>query len=220
MARIGAVHRKTSETEVKVRVDLDGRGRCEIDTPVGFFSHMLEQVGRHALLDLTVTVSGDTHVDGHHTVEDTALALGQAVSEALGDRAGIVRYGHTFIPMDEALVFVVLDLSGRPYFVHRGALPKAKIGEFDSELALVFLEGFARGFGANLHVRFLEGENLHHMVEAAFKALAKSLRAAITLDPRLSGEIMSTKGALSESGARVKGDASRASDTAESDGES
>jgi imidazoleglycerol-phosphate dehydratase len=194
-ARVGKVERKTKETSITVEIDLDGTGRCSIDTPLPFLSHMLEQIGRHGGFDLTVKATGDVEIDGHHTTEDVGIVLGRAVLEALGDRKGIRRYGSATLPMDEALVTVALDLSGRPFFVWRVPIPKAKLGEFDTELAEVFFEAFARSAQANLHVKLLEGQNLHHIIEISFKALARALREATELDPRLTG-IPSTKGSL------------------------
>jgi imidazoleglycerol-phosphate dehydratase len=193
--RIGSVERKTAETAISVRIDLDGTGQSRIQTPLPFLSHMLEQIARHGLFDLEVEASGDIEIDGHHTTEDLGIVLGKAVLQALGDRKGIQRYGAATLPMDEALVRVAMDLSGRPFFVWRLELPKAKLGSFDSELAEVFFEGFARSAQANLHVHKLEGSNLHHLIEITFKAFAKALRQATTLDPRASG-VPSTKGSL------------------------
>jgi imidazoleglycerol-phosphate dehydratase len=194
-ARVGKVERKTKETSITVEINLDGTGRCSIETPLPFLSHMLEQIGRHGAFDLTVKAVGDVEIDGHHTTEDLGIVLGKAVLEALGDRKGIRRYGSATLPMDEACVTVALDLSGRPFFVWRVPLPKAKLGEFDTELAEVFFEAFARSAQANLHVRLHEGQNLHHIIEISFKALARALRDATELDPRLT-DIPSTKGSL------------------------
>lgn len=193
--RTAKVARKTRETDITVEVDLDGTGAASIDTPLPFLSHMLEQIARHGGIDLNVRARGDTEIDGHHTTEDLAIVLGQAVRQALGDRKGIRRYGSATLPMDEALVTVALDLSGRPFFVWRVPLPKAKIGEFDTELAEVFFEGFARSVQANLHAHLHEGQNLHHIVEITFKAFARALRQAVELDSRTAG-IPSTKGSL------------------------
>jgi imidazoleglycerol-phosphate dehydratase len=193
--RQGIVERKTSETTIRVSIDLDGTGQHRIQTPLPFLSHMLEQLSRHGGFDLEVDASGDVEIDGHHTTEDLGIVLGKAVLQALGDKKGIVRYGSATLPMDEALVRVALDLSGRPFFVWRLGLPKAKLGSFDTELAEVFFEAFAREGRANLHVHKLEGENLHHLIEITFKAFAKALRQATSIDPR-SGSIPSTKGAL------------------------
>ena len=195
MNRVAEVRRDTQETRIRVRVDLDGSGQAQLATGIGFFDHMLDQIARHGLIDLDIEAQGDLHIDGHHTVEDVGITLGQAFAQALGDKAGIARYGEATLPMDEALVTCAVDLSGRSFFVWRVPLPKAKIGDFDVELAPVFFEGFARSAGINLHVRLLEGENLHHIVEISFKALAKALSRATRLDPRTVG-VPSTKGAL------------------------
>jgi imidazoleglycerol-phosphate dehydratase len=197
MARTGKVERKTRETQIRVEVDLDGSGKHRIDTPLPFLSHMLDQLGRHGMLDLVVEAKGDVEIDGHHTTEDVGIAIGQAVAQALGDRAGISRYGWATLPMDEACVTCALDLSGRPYFVWKVPLPKAKVGEFDTELAEVFFEGFARGVGANLHMHLIEGHVLHHIIEISFKAFARALRMAVERDAR-SSAIPSTKGTLTE----------------------
>jgi imidazoleglycerol-phosphate dehydratase len=193
--RIGRVERKTAETGITVHINLDGTGQSRIRTPLPFLSHMLEQIARHGSFDLEVDADGDVEIDGHHTTEDLGIVIGKAVLQALGDRKGIQRYGAATLPMDEALVRVAMDLSGRPFFVWRLDLPKAKLGTFDSELAEVFFEGFARSAQANLHVHKLEGSNLHHLIEITFKAFAKALRQATTLDPRASG-VPSTKGSL------------------------
>lgn len=193
--RVAKVQRSTSETAIAVELNLDGSGQAEISTPLPFLSHMLEQLPRHGLFDLKVVATGDTEIDGHHTTEDIGIVIGKAFQDALGDRRGIRRYGAATLPMDEALVTVALDLSGRPYFVWRVPMPKAKIGEWDSELAEVFFEAVARSLGCNLHVRLHEGENLHHIVEISFKALAKALRQACEVDPRTSA-VPSTKGSL------------------------
>lgn len=193
--RIGKCVRNTHETQISVEVDLDGTGKTEVETPIPFLSHMVEQLPRHGLFDLKVQCKGDVEIDGHHTTEDLGIVLGRAFLDALGDRKGITRYGAATLPMDEALVTVALDLSGRTYFVWKVELPKAKIGTWDSELAEVFFEGFARGLACNLHVHLHEGRNLHHIVEISFKALAKALRQASTLDPRVTA-VPSTKGSL------------------------
>jgi imidazoleglycerol-phosphate dehydratase len=193
--RIAIVERKTAETVIRVRINLDGSGKSSINTPLPFLTHMVEQLSRHGGFDLDVEATGDVHIDGHHTTEDLGIVLGRAVLQALGDRAGIQRYGWAVLPMDEALVRVALDLSGRPFFVWRLDLPKAKLGTFDSELCEVFFEAFARAGQANLHVHKLEGSNLHHLIEITFKAFAKALRQACTLDPRATG-VPSTKGSL------------------------
>jgi imidazoleglycerol-phosphate dehydratase len=195
VARLAKVTRKTRETEITVELDLDGSGKADVQTPLPFLSHMIEQIGRHGLIDLTVRAAGDVEIDGHHTTEDLGLVLGQAVREALGDKVGLVRYGSATLPMDEALVTAAVDLSGRPFFVWRVPLPKAKLGTWDVELAPVFFEAFARTALCNLHVRLHEGDNLHHIVEISFKAFAKALAQATRIEPRAVG-VPSTKGAL------------------------
>src|SRR5690349_18714786 len=197
MSRRATVERNTTETKIRVELDLDGTGRADVKTPIGFLTHMVEQLARHGMIDLTVRAEGDTHIDGHHTTEDLAIAIGRAVGQALADKSGIRRYGSATLPMDEACVTVALDLSGRTFFVWRVPLPKARIGDFDSELAEVFFEGFARGAQCNLHVRLHEGHVLHHIVEISFKGLARALRDAVEIDPRSSG-VPSTKGTLTE----------------------
>lgn len=194
--REGRVERKTAETDIQVRVALDGNGQCEIATGIGFFDHMLEQLGRHGLLDLEVTAKGDLHIDDHHTVEDVGIALGQAVREALGDKRGIQRYGHALAPMDEALTRVALDLSNRPFLVWRVDFPAEKIGGFDSELVREWFQAFAQNAGITLHVETFYGANAHHIAESCFKALARALRAAVEIDPRKADQVPSTKGAL------------------------
>jgi imidazoleglycerol-phosphate dehydratase len=195
--RSARVERNTKETKIDVTIDLDGTGKHDVQTPLPFLTHMVEQLGRHGLFDLTVRASGDVEIDGHHTTEDLGIVIGQAVAKALGDRAGIRRYGWALLPMDEARVACTIDLSGRPFFVWDMALPKAKIGTFDVELAEVFFEGFARGSMCNLHFDKQRGENLHHVIEISFKAFAKALEAATRLDPRVGG-VPSTKGTLTE----------------------
>lgn len=194
--RKATVVRKTSETEITLSINLDGTGKHDIQTPVPFLSHMLEQIPRHGLFDLTVHATGDVHIDAHHTTEDVGIVLGKAILEALGDRKGIRRYGSATLPMDEALVTCALDLSGRPYFVWRVPMEKAKLGEFDSELAEVFFEAVARVGQMNLHVVKHEGHILHHIIEISFKALAKALREATEIDPRAAGILPSSKGHL------------------------
>ena len=194
-ARTAKVARKTRETEITVEVNLDGSGQASIDTPLPFLSHMLDQIARHGAIDLSIKATGDVEIDGHHTTEDIGIVLGEAVRTALGDHRGIRRYGAATLPMDEALVTCALDLSGRPYFVWKVPLPKAKIGSWDTELAEVFFEAFARTAQANLHLVLHHGHVLHHIVEISFKAFAKALRAATELDPR-SGGVPSTKGML------------------------
>lgn len=187
--------RTTKETSIVVELELDGSGVSQILTPIPFLSHMLDQIGKHGLFDLTVNAAGDVAIDGHHTTEDVGIVLGRAVASALGDKRGIARYGWATLPMDEARATCALDLSGRPFFVWEVPMPKAKLGDWDTELAEVFFEGFARGAAANLHVVLHAGTNLHHMTEICFKAFAKALRAATAIDPRAAG-VPSTKGAL------------------------
>ena len=195
MARTATVERKSRETNIRVEIDLDGAGKASIQTPLPFLSHMLEQIARHGGFDLSIFAEGDVEIDGHHTTEDIGIVLGKAVLDALGERKGIRRYGSATLPMDEALVTAAIDLSGRPFFVWRVNLPKAKLGNWDVELAEVFFEAFARTAQANLHVRLIEGSNLHHIVEISFKAFSRALREAVSLDPR-SPDVPSTKGML------------------------
>lgn len=196
MPRHASTERRTRETNIRVELDLDGSGKSQIKTPLGFLSHMVDQIARHGLIDLAVLAEGDVEVDGHHTTEDLGIVFGTALREAVGDAQGIERYGTATIPMDEARVQVTLDLSGRAYFVWQVPMPKAKIGDFDTELAEVFFEAVARSARMNLHVTLQTGENLHHIVEGCFKAFARALRQAITLNPRVVG-VASTKGTLS-----------------------
>jgi imidazoleglycerol-phosphate dehydratase len=193
--RQGREARTTKETSIVVEIDLDGTGKNSISTPVPFLSHMLDQIGKHGLFDLTVQATGDVEIDGHHTTEDIGIVLGRAFGNALGDKAGITRYGSATLPMDEARATCAVDLSGRPFFVWEVPMPKAKLGTWDTELAEVFFEGFVRGAACNLHVVLHAGQNLHHITEICFKAFAKALRAAATIDPRAVG-IPSTKGSL------------------------
>ncbi len=194
--RKAKITRKTAETDISVEIDLDGTGACDTATGVGFFDHMLDQLARHSLIDLTVRATGDTHIDDHHTVEDTGIALGQALTAALGDKRGIRRFGACNMAMDDAQVRVALDLSGRPFLVWGVALPTAKIGGFDTELVREFFQAFATHGGITLHVDALHGINSHHIAEAAFKAVARALRDAVEPDPRGGGALPSTKGAL------------------------
>ena len=194
--REATITRTTSETDVSVTVRLDGAGRFEGQTGVGFFDHMLDQLARHSLIDLDVTAKGDLHIDDHHTVEDTGIALGQALAKALGDKRGIRRYGACHLPMDDAQVRAALDLSGRPFLVWNVAFPTPKIGSFDVELVREFFQALATHGGITLHVDRLHGINSHHIAEAAFKAVAQALRQAVEIDPRKSDAIPSTKGAL------------------------
>ena len=194
--RTGSVARKTKETEIAVQVNLDGTGLYDVDTGIGFLDHMLEQLSRHSLIDLTVTAKGDTHIDFHHTTEDTGIAIGEAVTEALGDRAGITRYGSALIPMDETLTRVALDASNRPYLIWKVAFSRPKLGDFDTELFKEWFQAFAQAAGLTLHVENLYGENNHHIAESCFKGLARSLRAAVEIDPRKADAVPSTKGVL------------------------
>jgi imidazoleglycerol-phosphate dehydratase len=194
--RNATVTRKTAETEITVSVDLDGTGAYDNQTGVGFFDHMLDQLARHSLIDMTVRAQGDLHIDDHHTVEDTGIALGQALTQALADKRGIRRYGSCLLPMDDALVRAALDLSGRPYLVWNVDLPTARIGTFDTELVREFFQALATHGGITLHVDGLHGLNSHHIAEAAFKAMARALREAVETDPRKSDAVPSTKGSL------------------------
>jgi imidazoleglycerol-phosphate dehydratase len=194
--RKGGVTRKTKETEIEVRVDLDGTGAAKIATGIGFFDHMLEQLARHSLIDIEVRASGDLHIDQHHTVEDTGIALGQAMRQALGDMAGISRFADAVLPMDEALTRVAVDISGRPFPVIKTKFAQPKIGAFDSELVREFFQAFATHAAMNIHVETLYGENAHHIAESAFKGLARALRRAVEIDQRQKGAIPSTKGSL------------------------
>ena len=194
--RTGEIKRRTAETDVHVVVNLDGTGKAEIRTGVGFFDHMLELFARHSLIDVTAHVTGDLHVDFHHTVEDTGIALGQAILAALGDKKGLARYADIHMPMDETLTRVAVDVSGRPFLVFRTTFPAPKIGEFDTELVREFFQAFAMNAGLTLHVETLYGANAHHIAESCFKGLARVLRLALSVDPREGGRIPSTKGAL------------------------
>ncbi|MGQ9575870.1 MAG: imidazoleglycerol-phosphate dehydratase HisB [Thermoguttaceae bacterium] len=195
MARTAQVRRKTAETEIFVELSLDGTGQSDVQTGVGFLDHMLALVARHAALDLRVKATGDLEVDQHHTVEDVGICLGQAVCQALGQKAGICRYGHFTLPMEEALATAAIDLGGRPYFLFQGSFPTPKIGQFDTELVADFWQAFAANALCNLHLTVHYGRNSHHMAEAVFKAAARALRAAVAADPRIAG-VPSTKGTL------------------------
>jgi imidazoleglycerol-phosphate dehydratase len=194
--RAASVSRRTAETDVSVSLALDGTGKATIATGVGFLDHMLELLARHALFDVEVKVTGDLHVDHHHTTEDTGIALGQAFLKALGDKKGIARYADIHLPMDEALTRVTLDISGRPFLVFRSAFPAAKIGAFDTELVREWFQAFAVHGGITLHVETLYGDNSHHIAESCFKGLARALRQAVAADPREEGRVPSTKGSL------------------------
>lgn len=194
--RAASVTRRTAETDVAVTVTLDGSGKSAVATGVGFLDHMLELLARHALFDIDVKVTGDLHVDQHHTTEDAGIALGQAFLEALGDKKGIARYADVHLPMDETLTRVALDLSGRPFLVFKAAFPSEKIGAFDTELVREFFQAFAMNGGVTLHVETLYGDNSHHIAESCFKGLARALRRAVAVDPREGDRVPSTKGAL------------------------
>lgn len=194
--RTATLRRDTSETRISVSVDLDGTGQYDIHTGVGFFDHMLEQLARHSLIDVTLHCDGDLHIDQHHTVEDSALALGSAVAQALGDKRGIRRYADALSPMDETLTRVALDISGRPWLVWKTAFTQTRLGEMDTELFQHWFHSFAQTAGITLHVETLYGDNNHHIAESAFKGLARALREAIEIDPRKVGVIPSTKGTL------------------------
>jgi imidazoleglycerol-phosphate dehydratase len=195
-ARTAEVTRNTAETQITVRVNLDGTGRAKLSTGIGFFDHMLDQIARHGLVDLEIEAKGDLHIDGHHTVEDVGITLGQAVHKAIGDKKGIRRYGHAYVPLDEALSRVVIDFSGRPGLIMNVPFKSGMIGTFDSQLAHEFFQGFVNHAFVTLHIDNLRGENAHHQCETVFKAFARALRAAVELDPRSAGTVPSTKGSL------------------------
>lgn len=194
--RTASLARKTSETDITVEIDLDGTGTRDIATGIGFFDHMLDQLARHSLIDMTVRASGDLHIDGHHTVEDVGIALGQALKQALGDKTGIVRYGSSDLPMDGTLSRVALDVSGRAFLVWRVTFTSPRIGSFDTELVREFFQAFAANAGITLHAECAYGDNNHHVAESLFKALARALRQALERDPRAGDAIPSTKGVL------------------------
>jgi len=196
MPRTADVQRNTKETQIRVRVDLDGTGTAKLATGIGFFDHMLDQVARHGLIDLEVDAKGDLHIDGHHTVEDVGITLGQAVAQAVGDKAGIARYGHAYVPLDEALSRVVVDFSGRPGLAMDVPFKSAMVGGFDTQLAHEFFQGFANHALVTLHIDNLKGDNAHHQCETVFKAFARALRMALAIDPRQAGTVPSTKGTL------------------------
>lgn len=194
--RRASVRRQTKETAIEVELDLDGTGTAEIETGIGFFDHMLDQVARHGLLDLKVRAKGDLHIDMHHTVEDTGIALGQAIHQALGDKRGITRYADVHLPMDETLTRVALDFSGRPFLVFRTGFSRPRIGEFDTELVREFFQALAMQAQMTLHVETLYGDNNHHIAESCFKGLARALRSAVSIDERSRDRVPSTKGSL------------------------
>ena len=195
-ARTADVIRQTAETRIRVQLNLDGTGQCKVSTGIGFFDHMLEQIARHGLIDLDIQADGDLHIDGHHTVEAAGITLGQAMAKAVGDKKGLRRYGHAYVPLDEALSRVVVDFSGRPGLVMHVPFKSGMIGTFDSQLAFEFFQGFVNPAFVTLHIDNLRGENAHHQAETVFKAFARALRAALEIDPRAAGTIPSTKGSL------------------------
>ena len=195
-ARIAEVRRDTQETKIRVRVNLDGTGVSKLSTGIGFFDHMLDQIARHGLVDLEIEAEGDLHIDGHHTVEDVGITLGQAVARAVGDKKGIRRYGHAYVPLDEALSRVVIDFSGRPGLEMHVPFTSGMIGAFDSQLTYEFFQGFVNHAFVTLHIDNLKGVNAHHQCETVFKAFARAMRGALELDPRSAGMIPSTKGSL------------------------
>jgi imidazoleglycerol-phosphate dehydratase len=195
-ARIAEVRRDTQETKIRVRVNLDGTGHAKLATGIGFFDHMLDQIARHGLIDLEIEAEGDLHIDGHHTVEDVGITLGMAVARAVGDKKGLTRYGHAYVPLDEALSRVVIDFSGRPGLEMAVDFKAGMIGAFDTQLAHEFFQGFANHALVTLHIDNLKGHNAHHQCETIFKAFGRALRMAMTLDPRSAGVIPSTKGSL------------------------
>lgn len=195
--RSAALSRTTKETDIQVEVSLDGGGNADINTGIGFFDHMLEQIARHSLIDIKIAAKGDLHIDQHHTVEDTGIALGKAIRQALGDLAGVTRYADVHLPMDETLTRVALDISGRPFLVFKTAFHTPKIGAFDTQLVREFFQALAMNGGMTLHIETLYGENDHHIAESCFKGFARALRAAASMDSRQAGKIPSTKGVLS-----------------------
>ena len=194
--RVADVRRDTKETQIRVRIDLDGTGAAQLSTGIGFFDHMLDQIARHGLIDLTIEAQGDLHIDGHHTVEDVGITLGLAVARAVGDKKGIARYGHAYVPLDEALSRVVVDFSGRPGLHMHVPFKAGMIGGFDTQLAYEFFQGFSNHALVTLHIDNLKGDNAHHQCETVFKAFARALRMAVEVDPRAAGTIASTKGPL------------------------
>jgi imidazoleglycerol-phosphate dehydratase len=194
--RTASITRKTNETQIEVEINLDGTGVYEVSTGIGFLDHMLEQLSRHSLIDIRLKAVGDLHIDQHHTTEDSGIALGTAVAQALGDRRGITRYGHAYAPMDETLTRSAIDISGRPYLVWKVEFSQAKLGDFDTELFREWFHAFADAAGITLHVETLYGRNNHHIIESAYKATARALRTAVQIDPRKADSVPSTKGSL------------------------
>ena len=198
--RSGEISRVTKETDVFVQIDIDGSGKCDVSTGIGFLDHMIQQLSSHGLFDIKVSANGDTHVDDHHTNEDIGIAIGQALSKALGDRSGIKRFGHFLAPLDEALIQVAVDCSGRPHLSFDLDIPSQKVGTYDTELVKEFFAAIASNSGLTLHIRQLAGNNTHHIVEASFKSFARALRMATEIDPRRSSQIPSSKGVLEQAG--------------------
>ncbi|MEM7401903.1 MAG: imidazoleglycerol-phosphate dehydratase HisB [Pseudomonadota bacterium] len=195
-ARTASVERNTNETQITIKLNLDGTGKVSLNTGLPFFEHMLDQIARHGMLDLDINAKGDLEIDAHHTVEDVGITLGQAFSQAVGDKKGIYRYGHAYVPLDEALSRVVIDFSGRPGLEFRAQFPRARVGDFDVDLTHEFFQGFVNHANVTLHIDNLSGENSHHIAETIFKAFGRALRMAITTDERMAGVIPSTKGTL------------------------
>ena len=198
--RSGEIKRVTKETDVFVQIDIDGSGKCDVSTGIGFLDHMIQQLSSHGLFDIKVSANGDTHIDDHHTNEDVGIAIGQALSKALGDRVGIKRFGHFIAPLDEALIQVVVDCSGRPHLSFDLDIPSQKVGTYDTELVKEFFAAIASNSGLTLHIKQLAGDNTHHIVEASFKSFARALRMATEIDPRRSSQIPSSKGVLEQAG--------------------
>ena len=198
--RSGEISRVTKETDVFVKIDIDGSGKCDVSTGIGFLDHMIQQLSSHGLFDIKVSANGDTHIDDHHTNEDVGIAIGQALSKALGDRVGIKRFGHFLAPLDEALIQVVVDCSGRPHLSFDLDIPSQKVGTYDTELVKEFFAAIASNSGLTLHIKQLAGDNTHHIVEASFKSFARALRMATEIDPRRSSQIPSSKGVLEQAG--------------------
>ena len=190
------VTRNTSETQIQIALNLDGTGKAQLNSGVPFLDHMLDQIARHGMIDLTVTAKGDTHIDDHHTVEDVGITLGQAIAKAVGDKKGITRYGHSYVPLDETLSRVVIDFSGRPGLEFHVPFTRARVGDFDVDLTIEFFRGFVNHAGVTLHIDNIRGINAHHQIETVFKAFGRALRMALTIDPRASGAVPSTKGSL------------------------
>ncbi len=194
--RTATIERNTLETQINIAVNLDGEGNATLNTGVPFFEHMLDQIARHGMIDLTIEANGDTHIDDHHTVEDVGITLGQAITQAVGDKKGITRYGHAYVPLDEALSRVVIDLSGRPGLVFNADFTREKIGHFETELVFEFFQGFVNHANATVHIDCLRGHNAHHQAETIFKAFGRALRMALSQDERMAGKMPSTKGSL------------------------